>query len=364
MSWGRKVGAIFVVGSWIAIPIYNALHGGSVQTTVFLSALGLLVLSEFLSGRGFLASKPITEVFQAFKQGKVPPLSPVAMTLRTVGWVLMAVCLTLFATSRANAATSPPAIFGTTPAQIDASFPAFMDHAMSTNGAFHVRNLGPDELAKLAFLYERTAGTTAPLLKILASQLGSNDLQRVAAAFGQEATAAAVKTYARPTVALAFMRSPRPAVASSIAMPASLNTVVAAGGVNPDFTLYETYLNYRTMPTGAMSVGAALAETSIYAGMYLAAAWGAGYTVGTVVNNFINAYFPSVGDQIGSSVAWLVDNITKYVASPIFDGQWQSDLNGAIKGTGAGCVPDDTSGDYGIVAYMSAYESVLDKTRP
>jgi len=325
-------------------------------------ATGLFMIGGWLGDQLAFDRKPMGEIFRAVKAKQVPPYNRMQVVA-----LIVAIVSLLFITTIAHAAAPQP-VLGRTPAEVHALFPIIIDQHMRTNGNFHVHNLGALELANLAALYQHANGTTAPLLRILAQNADSEGLTRVASAFGQQATAAAVAKYSSPAVALAFTSSPpKPTVVAPImkALP-SMSPMrwisqkprlikagfMLVGAPTPDMSLYEIYLEYRTSPVGSLSVGSSLVETSTYAGNQLIWAAGVGYTVGTGINMLLDDYFPDTAISLGNLIGGFVDSLTNPSNTSSTNGQIESDINGAIQSTGIGGVPDNSTGDYGIMSDM------------
>lgn len=97
-------------------------------------------------------------------------------------------------------AASAAAVIGTTSQEIQANFPSIIERNFSAGNANQViRHLSSKELADLAALYARSRGGDAsPLLAILARKVDAAGLQRVASAFGEQATLSAVRCTRRP----------------------------------------------------------------------------------------------------------------------------------------------------------------------
>lgn len=347
------------------------------SSTLFIGAIvamGLYSLGGWLGGR-FYFTKSFRENVEIARANFGKPMPPLARTLQWLGFVVgVAAILASATTAHAAPVRELRPVFGTTPEEIHASFPINMDQNMRANGNFHVHNLRPVELANLAALYQdANHGSTASILQILAQNVDAEGLTRVAAAFGQAATEAAVKRYSKPDVALAFASSPRKAVVPATitrAIPKRLPAKGTYGGYmlrvqttpNLDMSLYDIYLNYRTLPVGSLSVGASLVQTSVYSSFWLVGAWTAGYTVGTAVNSFLNNYFPDATIILGDTIGNLVDDIknsidwTTSTTTPE-TGHHEYDLNGAIQSAGSpfnsdgldgSAEPSGSSGDYGV----------------
>lgn len=202
-------------------------------------------------------------------------------------------------------------VIGTTPEAIERGFLRIVTQNLASSGtAGRVARLGDRELAAIA----RHAAQGAPaeragLLKLFAMRLDGAALVRVARAFGRAPVEAAVRAYADPATRVAFAAD----AAGLMAPPPE------GGDGNPypspspprptiDMTLEEIYLEFRTAPIGSLSPSASLAETAMFAGKYLSAAFGAGLTVGSGISWLIQNYAPGLDNAIGATVATMIDN--------------------------------------------------------
>lgn len=86
---------------------------------------------------------------------------------------------------------------------------------------------------------------------------------------------------------------------------------------NVGMTLDEIYLVFRTGQ--AMSVTAALYETSYFVGLNVSIAWGVGWYTGTAVSYLLQTYAPGVDNSIGATMAFLING-----ANTIAPAQWNA----------------------------------------
>lgn len=87
---------------------------------------------------------------------------------------------------------------------------------------------------------------------------------------------------------------------------------------NPlDYTIKEIYLSYRTAPKGSFSVPAAMYETANFVGIRLGAAFGAGYSVGTVIQKTWESVSPSTWDKFSNFIGSSIDSFAGSVSSII-----------------------------------------------
>lgn len=119
-------------------------------------------------------------------------------------------------------------------------------------------------------------------------------------------------------------------------------------------TLREIYLEYRTAPVGSLSPGAALSETTIYAGTRLYVAWQAGYAFGTVIrNDIILSFAPSFDNVLGGTIDSAIQNIND-ATTEWQQGNWEGAAD-SLFGTSLGDT-GDYSGDWQTGASYDFYE--------
>jgi hypothetical protein len=190
-------------------------------------------------------------------------------------------------------------------------------------------SLTDDELQLMSVIYTKAVasyGIRPHLLDMLAQRLSPSDLGRLSRHFGFAPVYEALVRRA-PQKAFEFERHSHPNFMapgpwSPIPQPSTRRPVKFLidesspsyfKRVTPtiEYTIYEIYLSYRTAPVGALGVNAALYETAVFAGQRLAFAYGAGYTVGTVLSSLIQTYAPALHNSIGGAiynvVNWLSD---------------------------------------------------------
>jgi hypothetical protein len=203
-------------------------------------------------------------------------------------------------------------IQGRTPLEIHERFASIVERNFSNGSPSHIlSSLSDKELADIARIYyQSNAGKPPKLMDVLASRLTSKQLVRVATFFGLTNVAAAVKRGASAKVAAAFAARVAAGEARSLSLPLLPD---AAPAPTRYMTLQEIYLEYRTAPVGSLGPGAALSETTIFAGANLVASWTVGYTIGTGISNLIQEYDPSLDDAIGGTVAGSIDRIDQAV---------------------------------------------------
>ena len=76
-----------------------------------------------------------------------------------------------------------------------------------------------------------------------------------------------------------------------------------------DMTLQDIYLEYRTATVGALSPASAIYMTTTYAAVNLAAAFSAGYTLGTGISWLIQTYAPSLDNAIGATLFNIINSL-------------------------------------------------------
>jgi len=86
---------------------------------------------------------------------------------------------------------------------------------------------------------------------------------------------------------------------------------MAGSGPSPtlDMTLQEIYLEFRTAPVGALSPAASIYMTTAFAAVNLAAAFQAGYTLGTGISWLIQTYAPSLDNAIGATLFNIINSL-------------------------------------------------------
>jgi hypothetical protein len=293
-------------------------------------AWALFSAGGWIGGR-YRFNKSIAQNYQTIKANR--PMPVLARRLQAAGMGIAAFSLLYFFFSApANAAPPTQAydVIGRTPTEIDAKFSGNIDQAMRDKANFHVHNLNAEELGSLALLYRHSRGNTDVVLRIMASNVDAEGLTRVAAAFGQEATIAAVKKYAKPSVALEFASLPmKRAITPSIlkSMP-SLGQVSMSKGMyggrmvrvqvpNTGMTIYEIYLAYRSAPMGSLTMGAAITETGIFVAGDLVLAGTIGEAVGSAFKSWMDSTFPDVTPAIGDAIGNIVDHLASAYANGI-----------------------------------------------
>ena len=259
--------------------------------------------------------------------------------------------------SAVAAPSSGTALIGNSPAEIHARFSSVIENNFQTGNANQViHNLSSLELADLAYVYgHANSGSTEPLLRILAKTVDADGLVKVASAFGQSATEMVVRTSAPAVIASQFLAHvPAEPVSSSFATRSSKAAVILAAGAAPtvDMTPTEIYLDYRTAPVGSLSITGALFETATFIATRVSQAFGAGYALGTVVNDVITTYDPDLEDAIGGTVAGSLEDISN-AASEFSQGQYEEGLDSLFGAP----IAYSSSGDYGVSASMAFYDA-------
>jgi hypothetical protein len=261
-------------------------------------------------------------------------------------------------------------IIGDSPAQVHERFATIIEQNFQGNAATIVSRLTVDELANVAAVYNYASGSSPQLLKIIAANVGAEGLTSVAAAFGQEATALAVKQYAPSNVALAFVSSPQKASGTATMMAAVIKGAASIGPIGamgpaptPDMTIYEIYLEFRTAPVGNLSVYSAIEETAVYVGARVSLWFGVGYASGNVVNAFLETVFPSFSyaftKDVASGATALQQAVFNPAATILSIGKVQYAMDsGIINMTGQG-EPLSSSGDWGCTQEMSDYSASI-----
>jgi hypothetical protein len=343
---GKYAAVVGTVAMALVVLVFIAQHGAGVPIMGLVVAMTLYNIGGLIGGR-YSLTKSIRQNYETIKAGVPMPrlsyrLQSAAMWIAigsalyyfvgTVGKRLLMLVVGMSFASLAIA--GPPThaydVIGRTPVEIDARFSVNMDQAMRDRANFHVHNLNAEELGSLALLYRHSRGNTDGILRIMAASVDAEGLTRVAAAFGQEATIAAIKKYAKPSVALEFASLPmKPVITPSIlkSMP-SLGQISMSKGMyggrmllvvppNTGMTIYEIYLSYRSAQMGSLSVGAAITEAGIFAAGDLMLASAAGESVGWCFNAWLNSTFPDVTPAIGDAIGNIVDHLASAYANGI-----------------------------------------------
>jgi hypothetical protein len=209
-----------------------------------------------------------------------------------------------------------------------------------------MNDLTEAEISDLAQLYVNSASTSnraGRLLDIFALRLSERELARVARHFGfaqtYEKLVLLAPGKAQPFLQLADVNARGPFPGESAFGPARRHTplahsggaatltdvgggaaMVPVAGASPhlitglgqwlNHTPYEIYLSFRTAPIGALSVRGALWETTAILSRAFVPSFGTGYAVGTyIVLPLVQQYAPSIYNQIGASVGWIVDRL-------------------------------------------------------
>jgi len=184
------------------------------------------------------------------------------MMARSGYWVAAGILLAVLLTWSALA----DAQVRLTPAQVRAAFPSVILANLNTpQAAVRLANLTPYEAWRLRTLFaQENGGDGAPLLGVVMRHTNAVTLARFLA---------------------------RPAV-----LP-----VRRATGPTPDFTIEEIYLEFRTGAQG-LSVLSSMEATLEYVATRLSVGFGAGYTLGTLVADALEAYSPETLDAIGGTI--------------------------------------------------------------
>ncbi|AMP06559.1 hypothetical protein [Collimonas pratensis] len=240
---------------------------------------------------------------------------------------------------------------------IHSNFAAVIEENFARGSSAHIQklidNLSERELQDLASAYTKAlGGQHANVLDSLAQKLDGKRLARVAGAFGYVPVSIAVSTHASSDVQVAFEEKAK----RSAATPGGGKATIFASPTI-DMTIYEIYLEYRTAPIGSLGPSAAIAETSIFSGAHLWAAWQAGTYIGTGINALINTYDPQLGDAIGGTIYGMVENIYS-AGNSIQQGHYEQGLDNLLGGSiGArGEATGNYSGDYGV---SGAYNEMM-----
>jgi hypothetical protein len=219
-----------------------------------------------------------------------------------------------------------------------------------------VAALSPHELSMLAHLYlARCAelGRETRLLLLFAERSAIDTLVRISHAFGHDHVAHALaqaRQEALPEFELAW--SAHAASGFSAVAPEPVPGAphgAAASGPTHHYTIHEIYLSFRTAPVGALSVRAAVYETTLFASRRLVPAWGAGYWVGAqIVAPMIQTYWPAGWDAVGATVHNIVQSLSQtsdIVASAFLERQTGNSFGLSAVEIAAF---QSTGGDYGV----------------
>lgn len=262
-------------------------------------------------------------------------------------------CDVQFGLAGEASAVAAPSIIGTTPSEIQANFQSvILNNFRSGDPSKIIRSLSSKELADLATLYGKaTFGNTSALLSILAEKLNATDLVRVASAFGETATVEAVDLHAPARVAQQFFALPQlSGTQSSSIVAAAAGAAVAQPAGKLGYTIYEIYLDYRTAPFGSLGVSDALYETASDVASGVGWAWLGGVTLGTGINDLIETYDPSLEDAIGGTVGGMAQDIQD-ATTELIQGNYEYSFDQLFGMP----LPEDTSGDFGVVSPMHYY---------
>jgi hypothetical protein len=247
--------------------------------------------------------------------------------------------------------TKQAPLLGTSQEEIKQRFAGIVEMNFRTGDVpLLVSSLSDRELKDIATLYAGSAPESDHLLRIIIQRVDDQGLARISNAFGPSVVAPLLVQYNRAT--------PMQRLGTMLAAP----TVPAAGaseitldgpGPTLDMTLQEIYLEYRTAPVGSVGPAAALAETTMYSGGWLAAAWGAGYAFGTGIHDLIEMYDPALDDVIGGTIQQAVDDIN-VAADEFSEGYYESAADslfgGAVGDTG------NYAGDWNVGDSYDYYE--------
>ncbi len=179
------------------------------------------------------------------------------------------------------------------------------------------------ELRDLAQLYVNSKADThrtGGLLQVFASRLDGKRIARLAQSFGYHEMNAAVLAVA-PAKAQSFAASASvvqsgPTPGAALAHSATPMAALAAGGAavrmgaTPiDMSIYEIYLNFRTLPVGSLSAQAAIYETAQFAASRLGASAAAGWWMGGQIVGLMRTYAP---DWYYGTFIYAVGNTVDY----------------------------------------------------
>jgi len=275
-------------------------------------------------------------------------------------------------------------------AAIDRNFAGVIEHNLAAMPASTARawldQMSDRELSDLAQLYANSNAMTfrsGHALEVLVDRLDVNRLARLPRFFGTNEVngavlaAAPVKFSALALVTgAAFHAAPLSGVAltRSVAVPAGIGRdVIRPMQTAPtvDMTLGEIYLNFRTLPVGALSVQSAIYETAQFAGKNLVFAWGVGYGFGSGITYLMETYAPtwyygSFVDVVGGTpydavdfVQNLVLNTSNLYAAGLTNqlGNYQAGSVGTMGASSAAPAMIDTGGDLGMEYEFEAFES-------
>jgi hypothetical protein len=190
---------------------------------------------------------------------------------------------------------------------------------LDVNGARRlIDNLQDRELADMAKLYKAAAADNhheRRLLHILAHRLDAKRLARLSNAFGYLPVYQAVATEA-PAMAGTFssavaFATPEPDLAMGLSGGAIAMSGATGIGKYLNYSAYEIYMDFRTMPVGSLGVGGALFETAAVVGGAAWLAYQAGSVVGyQLVDPLIQTYDPQLWDAIGGTVNEVIERWT------------------------------------------------------
>jgi hypothetical protein len=187
----------------------------------------------------------------------------------------------------AFAANPPGSPTGSTPAEINVSFPATIRQNLAGSaGSERFALLTDHEVLKLAQAYTFANGDGHDLAAVLSDPVQRARYLRVA----QEIAPA-------PTL------TPRPVLPRG----GRVARQKAAPPLTPNIgmTLDEIYAVYRTGT--AMTVTASLYSTAYFVGLNVSTAWGVGWYTGKGVSYLLQNYAPTADNAIGQTLAVLID---------------------------------------------------------
>lgn len=210
---------------------------------------------------------------------------------------------------------------GTDRASIEAKFATNIEANFQRSPETLLSRLSDKEIAAIFRHYNQNKGLDgSPLMKTIASRVSAESLVRLRTIAGPAVVDNAVSSFAEVSVRANY-------TSQAVARP-YVSKVTTMSGPAPtiDMTLEEIYLEFRTAPVGSVGPAAAVAETGMFAGVYVGASWESGTVVGTQINNIITEYDPSLGDAIGGTLAGIVDS-SRAAVDDVSKGHFQSAID-------------------------------------
>lgn len=205
-----------------------------------------------------------------------------------IGSLLLLLTGAVYAQGTPTLAIAPDSLAVYTPAYVRATFPNNVLTQMSdpTQRLKIGRRLSPYEMNRIRVLYAQAVGNTVAL----------------------DALIYQLPIYYRNQWFAATANSPA-AINYSGQRIVPRMKIIGGPSYLLDYTVEMIYLDFRTMPYGSLSPAAAAWETTSVISLNTLAAWGVGWTLGTMINNLIQTYAPDLEDAIGGTIAEVINEL-------------------------------------------------------